>query len=81
MTISQKQLEANKKNAQKGGVKTTEGKAIVKYNALKHGMRLFPTIKSVKISSSQDGPFEDFISAEGSMTYMTRQRAGNTQIC
>jgi hypothetical protein len=38
MTISQKQLEANKKNAQKGGVKTTEGKAIVKYNALKHGL-------------------------------------------
>ncbi|MHC4691988.1 MAG: hypothetical protein ACYS67_04540 [Planctomycetota bacterium] len=38
MTISQKQLEANKKNAQKGGVKTQEGKAIVKYNALKHGL-------------------------------------------
>jgi len=38
MTVSQKQLEANKKNAQKGGVKTTEGKAIVKYNALKHGL-------------------------------------------
>jgi len=27
MTVSKKQLEANKKNAQKGGVKTTEGKA------------------------------------------------------
>lgn len=38
MTISKKQLEANKKNAQKGGVKTHEGKAIVKYNALKHGL-------------------------------------------
>lgn len=38
MTISKKQLEANKKNAQKGGVKTPEGKAIVKYNALKHGL-------------------------------------------
>jgi hypothetical protein len=38
MTVSQKQLEANRKNAQKGGVKTTEGKAIVKYNALKHGL-------------------------------------------
>jgi hypothetical protein len=31
-------LEANKKNAQRGGVKTDEGKAIVKYNALKHGL-------------------------------------------
>ena len=38
MTVSEKQLEANKKNAQKGGVKTPEGKAIVKYNALKHGL-------------------------------------------
>ena len=38
MTISKKQLEANKKNAQKGGIKTQEGKAIVKYNALKHGL-------------------------------------------
>jgi hypothetical protein len=38
MTISKKQLEANKKNAQKGGVKTSEGKTIVKYNALKHGL-------------------------------------------
>ncbi len=38
MTVSKKQLKANKKNAQKGGVKTSEGKAIVKYNALKHGL-------------------------------------------
>jgi len=38
MTVSQKQLEANKKNAKKGGVKTSEGKAIVRYNALKHGL-------------------------------------------
>jgi hypothetical protein len=38
MTVSRKQLEANKKNAQKGGVKTSEGKAIVKFNALKHGL-------------------------------------------
>jgi len=42
MTVSEKQLKANKKNAQKGGVKTPEGKAIVKYNALKHGL-LTPT--------------------------------------
>ena len=38
MTVSEKQLKANKKNAQKGGVKTPEGKTIVKYNALKHGL-------------------------------------------
>jgi hypothetical protein len=38
MTVSEKQLEANRANAQKGGVKTAEGKEIVKYNALKHGL-------------------------------------------
>lgn len=38
MTVSKKQLQANSKNAKKGGVKTAEGKAIVKYNALKHGL-------------------------------------------
>ena len=38
MTVSEKQLEANRENAKKGGVKTSEGKEIVKYNALKHGL-------------------------------------------
>jgi hypothetical protein len=38
MTVSEKQLEANRQNAQLGGVKTPEGKEIVKYNALKHGL-------------------------------------------
>ena len=35
---SQKQIEANRENAKKGGVKTEEGKAVSKYNALKHGI-------------------------------------------
>ena len=35
---SQKQLKANKENSKLGGVKTEEGKAIVRYNALKHGL-------------------------------------------
>ena len=38
MTVSEKQRKANKINAQKAGVKTNEGKAIAKYNALKHGL-------------------------------------------
>ena len=38
MAISEKQLKANKKNARKGGVKTDGGKAVIKYNALKHGL-------------------------------------------
>jgi hypothetical protein len=36
--VSKKQLKANRKNAKKGGVKTETGKAISKYNALKHGL-------------------------------------------
>ena len=38
MTISDKQLEANRKNAKLGGVKTEEGKAVSSLNALKHGL-------------------------------------------
>lgn len=38
MTISDKQLEANRKNATLGGVKTEEGKAVSRLNALKHGL-------------------------------------------
>jgi hypothetical protein len=36
--ISEKQLEANRENAKLGGVKTEEGKAVSRYNALKHGL-------------------------------------------
>lgn len=35
---TEKQIQANKKNAKLGGVKTEEGKAVSKYNALKHGL-------------------------------------------
>ncbi len=35
---SVKQIAANQENAKKGGVKTDEGKAISRYNALKHGL-------------------------------------------
>lgn len=36
--ITTKQLVANKRNALKGGVKTSKGKAISRYNAMKHGL-------------------------------------------
>jgi hypothetical protein len=56
MTISKKQLEANRKNAQKGGVKTQEGKAIVKYNALKHGLLAKETV--ITIGEGAEDPEE-----------------------
>jgi len=37
---SEKQLTANKQNALKGGVKTKEGKAVSRYNSIKHGIFL-----------------------------------------
>ena len=36
--VTEKQLVANRENAKKGGVKTDEGKAIVRMNAVKHGL-------------------------------------------
>lgn len=36
--LSEKQITANKGNAQLGGVKTDEGKKIVRFNARKHGI-------------------------------------------
>lgn len=56
MKISKKQLEANRKNAQKGGVKTQGGKAIVKYNALKHGLLAKETV--ITIGEGAENPEE-----------------------
>lgn len=35
---TEKQIQSNRENAKLGGVKTEEGKAVSKYNALKHGI-------------------------------------------
>lgn len=36
--LTEAQIEANRENGKKGGVKTDEGKAISRYNAIKHGL-------------------------------------------
>ncbi|MFX0196163.1 MAG: hypothetical protein ACFFCW_08575 [Candidatus Hodarchaeota archaeon] len=61
MTVSKKQLEANKKNAQKGGVKTPEGKAIVKYNALKHGLLAKEAVITVGEGAESPEEFNAFL--------------------
>ena len=54
MTVSEKQRKANKKNAQKAGVKTAEGKAAVSQNARKHGLFASPTV----IKGEDQGQFD-----------------------
>jgi hypothetical protein len=47
---TQKQIDANRENAKKGGVKTEEGKNISKYNALKHGL-----LSEQSLMANEDG--------------------------
>ena len=54
--ISQKQLTANRQNAKKGGVKTAEGKAIVRHNAVKHGL----LSQELIINKEDQEVFEEF---------------------
>jgi len=54
--ISDKQLKANQENAKKGGVKTIEGKELIKYNAVKHGL----LCKEAVISGESQEEFDNF---------------------
>ncbi len=55
---SKKQIAANKRNAQKGGVKSEEGKEISKMNALKHGI----LSSQLYITTGSDiGSYKDFL--------------------
>lgn len=58
MTASKKQIEANKRNAKKGGVKTPEGKEVSKYNAQKHGL----LTKQVIVKKSEKKRYASFCS-------------------
>jgi len=58
MTVSHKQLEANRKNAKRGGVKTAGGKAIAKYNALKHGLLAKEAVVTVGEGAEDPAQFE-----------------------
>jgi exoribonuclease R len=53
--VTNKQLEANRSNCKLGGVKTTEGKNIVRFNARKHG------ILSKLINADEKSTYKDYI--------------------
>ena len=57
MSVSKKQLEANRENAKKGGVKTEEGKRKSRFNAVKHGMLL---TKEILLPSEDPEEFAEF---------------------
>jgi hypothetical protein len=58
MTLSQKQLAANRANAKKGGVRTAEGKEIAKYNALRHGLLAKEAVVTVGEGAEDPAEFE-----------------------
>lgn len=57
MEISEKQLKANQNNAKLGGVKTEEGKDIIRLNALKHGL----LTKEIFISGENREEFDNLV--------------------
>jgi len=65
MAVSQRQLEANRANAQKStGARTEEGKAKVAQNALKHGLCGNFQVLSCEDQKEYDGFFERFMNVE-----------------
>lgn len=59
--VSQRQIEANRKNAKLGGVKTPEGKRISSLNAVKHGvlMKILTKEESKEATVLQEKLFND----------------------
>ncbi|MBU6389578.1 hypothetical protein KGQ71_03610 [Patescibacteria group bacterium] len=54
---TEKQLQANKENAQRGGVKTPEGKATASMNALKHGL----LSSHIVLQNEKQGIFDELL--------------------
>ena len=75
---SQKQIEANRENGKSGGVKTDEGKAVSKYNALKHGI-LKEVVSDYEQSFYEDitERLDDHFSPVGVLEKMLVDRIGN----
>ena len=63
MMVSKKQLVANRQNAQKGGVKTAQGKAVVRFNALKHGLLSEEILLTGEVEEALTGLAERLVDA------------------
>ena len=55
LMVTNKQLEANRRNCKLGGVKTKEGKGVIRFNARKHG------ILSELIARDEEGSYKVYI--------------------
>ncbi len=53
--LSEKQLQANQANSLKGGVKSADGKAVVRFNARKHG------ILGNLVAHYEDGFYKNYV--------------------
>lgn len=58
---TEKQIEANRENAQKAGVKTQEGKEIVRHNAYKHGLTAKALLGDFSTISESLSDFEQIL--------------------
>lgn len=60
--VTKAQLEANKQNAQKAGVKTDSGKAVSKYNAVRHNVltRVLTDKEQLEAKDVREQFIEDF---------------------
>jgi len=63
MTVSKKQVAANRQNAQKGGVKTAKGKEIARYNALKHGLLAKEAVITIGEGAEDPNEFNTLVDA------------------
>lgn len=44
------------------------------YNALKHGMRIFPTVKDVHVKASKEDEWTKLVDMSGSMSYLMKEK-------
>jgi hypothetical protein len=58
---SEKQLQANRINALKAGVKSDEGKAVVRHNSFKHGLTSKELISNLKNYTETNEEFQEMV--------------------